>query len=155
MTTFNIELFLEDRYQIQKTLICNVNTYAKKVFKHKLSKFSDNKLIFLKNLINTYSNNLVSIYLNEFNKLNNDNENKFDTTWKLSNLQIAIEDFETLQNSLTEEFRDMFIKIEHKLFSVKQVNSHGEAVNLIFKLDKKQEYQYNSLKKAICFYIQN
>ena len=142
MQTFNIELTDENNNDLKEILINNTKSYANKIFEHKISIFPEQKYLFLKNLINIFSNNLVSIYLSKINELK---DNKFIVDWKSSNIEISIEDFESFQNSLTNEFFRMFSKIENKLFSV----------NIFLKLDSKQEYKYNSLKKIICFYIMN
>ena len=155
MQSFNIELTDENHNDLKEILINNTKSYANKIFEHKISIFPEQKYLFLKNLINIFSNNLVSIYLSKINEINELKDNKFIVDWKSSNIEISIEDFESFQNSLTNEFFRMFSKIENKLFSVKQINSSGQAVNIFLKLDTKQEYKYNSLKKIICFYIMN
>lgn len=165
MATFNVSLSEFDNKSIRNHLVLNTYSHALKVFNPYIEMLhqGESKFKIIKKLLEVYSENLVSLYLHEFNNLNNlnngvYNSQAFYTTWENSNVSISIEDFEDFQNSMSEEFSDLFMKIEHKLFSIKQIDQNGDAVHLMFKLDdhfkdQNLEYKYNSLKKAICFYI--
>lgn len=167
MLTFNLSIDNDsiDQNTIRESLISSTYSHSLKIFKKYIDEINEGEDRFrlVKKLLGIYSSNLVSIYLHEFNTLNNLNNgtynpNTFNTKWENSNVLISIEDFENFQNSMNEKFSNLFIEIEQKLFSIKQISPNGEAVNLTFKLEdhfsqQNLEYKYNSLKKAICFYL--
>lgn len=154
---FNMNLGIVCKRSMRDYLISNVYQHAYEVFEIEQNKKDDLKILNI--LLRVFSKNLVSLYLNAFNELNNiaDDENlAFDTTWEHSSVSIAIDDIAEIQKSMNEKFSDLFMKIEHQLFSIKQISPYGELVNLVFNLKKDNldfKDKYNSLKYGICYYL--